>query len=234
MYTTTEALVLGSVKYQDKNLIVKCYTRDHGLVSYFVRNAFGGKKNKMAVYFQPLNWVDITAKHRLNGSLEYIKEVSMHQNYQSIPFDFDKSSVALFIAETLSLSIKQADADRSFFDFMTQAIRLFDNDISLPDFHLYFLINLSKYMGFYPLESKNNEYFNPVDGIFENLPNAYCLPLRESALMKRLLALDDLSTAIFSQNERQILLKTLVHFFSQHIHGFEQLKSLDVLHEVYG
>ncbi|HLV45937.1 MAG TPA: DNA repair protein RecO [Flavobacterium sp.] len=232
MYSITEALVLGSVKYQDKNLIVKCYTREFGLVSYFIRNAFN-HKNKLAVYFQPLNWLNITAKHRLNGSLEYIKEVSIHYNYQTIPFDFDKSSMALFLAEALNLSIKQLEADRAFFDFMTRAIRLFDCELPLPDFHLYFLINASKYLGFYPLDSENHDYFNPVDGVFEAFPSERCLPLRESALMKRLLTLEDLSVARFSQNERQILLKTLVHFFSLHIHGFEHLKSLDVLHELY-
>ena len=232
MYSSTEALVLGSVKYQDKNLIVKCYTREFGLVSYFVRNAFSNK-NKLAVYFQPLNWIQVTAKHRLNGNLEHIKEVGIHYNYQSIPFDFDKSSMALFLAEALNLSIKQLEADRAFFDFMARAIQLFDCELPLPDFHLYFLINISKYLGFYPLDSKAHDYFNPVDGIFEALPSEHCLPLRESTLMKRLLALEDLSAAHFSQNERQILLKTLMLFFSQHIHGFEHLKSLDILHEMY-
>lgn len=232
MYSTTEALVLGSVKYQDKNLIVKCYTREFGLVSYFIRNAFS-HKNKLAVYFQPLNWLNITAKHRLNGNLEYIKEVGIHYNYQSLPFNFDKSSVALFIAEALGLAIKQTEPDKVFFDFIVHTIQVFDQENTIPDFHLYFLINASKYLGFYPLDSENHDYFNPVDGVFEAFPSERCLPLRESALMKRLLALEDLSVARFSQNERQILLKTLVHFFSLHINGFEHLKSLDVLHELY-
>lgn len=233
MYSTTEAIVLGSVKYQDKNLIVKCFTRDHGLMSYFVRNAFSSKKNKLAVYFQPLNWLTITAKHQQNGSLEYIKEVGVHQHYQSLPFDFDKSSVALFIAEVLRLTIKQNEADKNLFDFITQAVQVFDQTPSAPDFHLYFLINLTRYLGFYPLVSKNHEYFNPTDGVFDPLPTTENFTLQESQLVKRLLSLNDFSTSHFSQNERQILLKSLVVFYSLHIHGFEHLKSLEVLHEMY-
>lgn len=233
MYSTTEAIVLGSVKYQDKNLIVKCFTRDYGLMSYFVRNAFSSKKNKLAVYFQPLNWLTITAKHQQKGNLEYIKEVGIHHHYQSVPFDFDKSSVALFVAEVLRLTIKQNEADKNLFDFITQAVQVFDQTPPAPDFHLYFLINLTRYLGFYPLVSKNHEYFNPTDGVFDPLPTTESFTLQESQLVKRLLSLNDFSTSHFSQNERQILLKSLVVFYSLHIHGFEHLKSLEVLHEMY-
>ena len=98
---------------------------------------------------------------------------------------------------------------------------------------LYFLINLTLYLGFYPLVSKNHEYFNPTDGVFDPMSTTESFTLQESQLIKRLLILNDFSISHFSQNERQILLKSLVIFYSLHVHGFEHLKSLDVLHEMY-
>jgi DNA repair protein RecO (recombination protein O) len=39
-----------------KSLIVKCFTLSNGLKSYFVRDAFSGRKSKPKIaYFQPLS-----------------------------------------------------------------------------------------------------------------------------------------------------------------------------------
>jgi DNA repair protein RecO (recombination protein O) len=43
MQVKTKAIVISSIKYQEKSLIVKCFTLSHGLKSYFVRNAFAGR-----------------------------------------------------------------------------------------------------------------------------------------------------------------------------------------------
>jgi DNA repair protein RecO (recombination protein O) len=42
----------SSIKFQEKH--VKCFTKSHGLKSYFVRDAFSGRKsNQKIAYFQP-------------------------------------------------------------------------------------------------------------------------------------------------------------------------------------
>ncbi|WP_317162508.1 recombination protein O N-terminal domain-containing protein [Flavobacterium haoranii] len=45
MLIKTKAVVISAVKYQEKSLIVRCFTLSDGLKSYFVTNAFTGKKN---------------------------------------------------------------------------------------------------------------------------------------------------------------------------------------------
>ena len=40
MLVKTKAIVISSLKYQEKSLIVKCLTQSDGLKSYFVPNAF--------------------------------------------------------------------------------------------------------------------------------------------------------------------------------------------------
>ena len=55
MLIKTKAIVISSVKYNDKSLIVKCLTREEGVQTYFIQNAFTGKNNKQKkVFFQPL------------------------------------------------------------------------------------------------------------------------------------------------------------------------------------
>ena len=53
MLIKTKAIVISSLKYQEKSLIVKCLTQSDGLKSYFVPNAFSAKKsNQKIAYFQ--------------------------------------------------------------------------------------------------------------------------------------------------------------------------------------
>ena len=65
MLVKTKAIVLSAIKYQEKSLIVKCYTQNHGIKSYFVPSAFSSKKsNQRIAYFQPLTLLEIEATHK--------------------------------------------------------------------------------------------------------------------------------------------------------------------------
>ena len=44
MQIKTRAIVISTLKYQEKSLIVKCFTLSDGLKTYFVRDAFSSKK----------------------------------------------------------------------------------------------------------------------------------------------------------------------------------------------
>ena len=60
MIVSTSAIILSKVRYQDNDLIVKCLTRDLGVISYMVKNISTSKnsKNKFA-FFQLLNILDL-------------------------------------------------------------------------------------------------------------------------------------------------------------------------------
>ena len=49
MLIKTKAIVISSLKYQEKSLIVKCFTQSDGLKSYFVPNAFSAKKSNQKI-----------------------------------------------------------------------------------------------------------------------------------------------------------------------------------------
>ena len=46
MLVKTKAVVLSVLKYQEKSLIVKCFTQSEGLKSYFIQSVFSSKKSK--------------------------------------------------------------------------------------------------------------------------------------------------------------------------------------------
>src|SRR5690606_17299382 len=103
MQVKTEAIVLSALRYQEKSLIVKCFTQDYGLKTYFIRNAFAAKNKSLnSAYFQPLNLLLLEANHKNKSSLEYINELKLLYPYQSVPVDFLKNTVCIFLAEVLS------------------------------------------------------------------------------------------------------------------------------------
>jgi DNA repair protein RecO (recombination protein O) len=81
----TKAIVLSSIKFQEKSLIVKCFTESDGLKSYFVQSAYSNKKaNQKIAYFQPLTMIEIEANHKNKGTLEHFKEIRLAHSYYSI------------------------------------------------------------------------------------------------------------------------------------------------------
>ena len=78
MLVKTKAIVISALKYQEKSLIVKCFTETDGLKSYFVRDAFSNRKsNQKIAYFQPLTILEIEAVHKNKGTLENFKEIKL-------------------------------------------------------------------------------------------------------------------------------------------------------------
>lgn len=93
MQIKTKAIVISSLKYQEKSLIVKCFTLSDGLKSYFVRDAFSNKKTAQKIaYFQPLTLLDIEATHKNKGGLEYFKEIKIDIPFQSIHTNIRKQT----------------------------------------------------------------------------------------------------------------------------------------------
>ena len=75
MVVSTKAIVISKIKYNDSDLIVKCYTASSGVKSYMIKNALKSKKGKIRpAYFQLLSLLEIEADHKETRSLHYLKE----------------------------------------------------------------------------------------------------------------------------------------------------------------
>src|SRR5690606_12514124 len=151
MRTTTKALVLSSLKYGDSSLIVRALTESDGLKSYLLKGVLASRKGKLKpAYFQPLMQLEIVANHRNKGHLEHLTEVKLAATYQSLHTEVPKNSVVLFLAEMLSNSTQDEQRDPGLFSYLEYALQWLDGHALSPDFHILFLFNLSKYLGFYP------------------------------------------------------------------------------------
>ncbi|MEO1012213.1 MAG: DNA repair protein RecO [Bacteroidota bacterium] len=238
MQVTTQAIVLTSLKYGDTSLIVRAYTLSDGLKSYLLKGVLTSKKGKLkSAYFQPLTQLELVANHRNKGTLERIKEARIGYPYQTLHRDMTKNGVTLFLAEMLGNSIHEEERNEGLFHFLKASLQWLDTHGKMANFHLFFLLNLTKYLGFYP-DTLNGDspYFDLVEGEFVERPTGNpVLTDKNLDFLKQFLGInfDALHTIAMNQTDRLELLKSLILYYELHLQGFKRPKSLAVLNEVF-
>lgn len=236
MLVKTKAIVLSTLKYQEKSLIVKCFTESDGLKSYFVQSAFSSRKSSQKIaYFQPLTILEIEANHKNKGTLEHFKEIKLATSFHSINTNIFKSTIVMFLSEIIHNSIHEEEKNQDLFTFLETALLWLDTHDEIANFHLILMLEMTKFFGFYPDDSDSDfNFFDINEGVFTPFQGTNCLSEHETHLLKKLINLKfDSNQKLFAAIERQIILKLLLNFYTIHLDGFKKPKSLDVLKEVF-
>lgn len=234
MIIKTRAIVINSIKYQDKSLIVKCLTLSDGIKSYFIRDAFSNSKksNKKTAYFQPLSILEVEAKHNNKSALNHFSSIKPVV-YQSITSDIIKSSLVIFLSEILNAALKEEGRNEDLYLFLETALLWLDEHDKITNFHLITLLELTKFLGFYPRLS-NDLFFELTEGVFSDFQTKTSLNQEDSELVKSLLnlRLHSLENP-FNNSQRRRLLEILIDFYSYHIDNFKKPNSLEIFREVF-
>ncbi|MDT0675251.1 DNA repair protein RecO [Autumnicola musiva] len=238
MLVNTEAIVISALKYGEADLIVKAYTLESGVRTYMLRGVLKSKKGKFkASLFQLLTQLEIVASHKDKGTLEYLKEAKVLHTYQSLHTNFIKTSMVMFLAEVLKNAIKEEEANPHLYQYLKISLNWLDLHNSIANFHLLFLLKLSRYLGFHPDDSQTNlPYFNLLDGVFQEIKtNQYCIEGENLIILRQFLDLgfNDSSNLKLNQNSRNSFLNMLIFYYELHIEGFRKPKSLAVLNEIF-
>ena len=237
MLIKTKAVVLTTLKYSDTSLIVKCFTESDGIKSYLLKGILNSKKRAIkAAYFQPLAQLEIVANHKNKGALENIKEVKPIFPYKTLHTEIKKSTIALFLSETINNSLKEEEKNTPLYNFLENAFIWLDTNKNTSNFHIIFLITLSKYLGFYPNNTEVNfNYFDLQEGKFTQKQTPTTIDGQVTIIFKQFLGInfDNASIIKLTQKNRQTLLQTLIFYFELHLPGFKKPKSLFVFNEVF-
>lgn len=239
MLHTTRGIVLQTFPYTDSSVIAKIYTELFGLQSYLVNAVHSKKSGTKINLLQPLSLVECVVYKKERKQLQRIKEIRSEHPYVSIPLDIVKSSIALFLNEILYKSIREEECDQALFEFIHGSLRVLDLDPGrCSNFHLYFMVELSRYLGFYPQGnfSEEGRYFDMQEGLFKPFEPSHPLYLdpalswQLSALMKSNYA--RAASLNISLSERKQLLEKLITYFELHLVSIRDIKSHRVLEEV--
>jgi len=239
MQVNTKAIVFSSIKYGDTGLIVKAFTQSDGLKSYLLKGVLTSKKGTLKVaYFLPLMQLELIANHKNKGTLESLKEARVAVPYKTLHTDIIKNGLVLFLAEMLSNSIQEQEEDKSLYSYLEHALYWLDENPPTANFHLLFLLNLTRYLGFYPDTTyKNASFFDLLEGRFyRDVP---LNPMMEGETLehfKKFLGInfEALHAIKIHKPQRQELLQKVILYFELHLHGFRKPRSLAVLNAVFG
>lgn len=151
-----------------------------------------------------------------------------------------KSALALFIAELLSVVLREYQEDKALFMFLRQSIeRLNDATVGVANFHLCFLFRLGRFVGIEPDVSTYQEgrIFDMVDGTFRltaPLHSQYLSP-QDSAVVALLsrMSYDNMHKFRLSRENRNQMLDVILEYYTIHYASLSSLKSIDVLRALF-
>jgi DNA repair protein RecO (recombination protein O) len=240
MYHKTKGIVLNHIKYADTSVVTTIYTETHGRKSFMVQGVHKARSKFPPVFFQPLTLLDLEISIAPNRELQRIKEAALHQPFHSIPFDTTKSAITLFIAEILYKTLHEEEPNNPLFNFLLHSIQLLDlNDSGTANFHLWFLINYTKHLGFYPINnySADNSCFDVANGRFyapllmNPTPNDHATATWINKLLE--LQSNELNSLSINHVTRNALLNQLIEYYNAHQGHLGTIKSLAVLQSVF-
>lgn len=242
MIHKTEGIVLRSLKHQDSNLIMTVFTLDRGRMSFILKGFRSARGRQKFSYFQPLSIVEIIYQERPNRDLHSIREGRLVHLLHTAQTEPIKLSLGLAMMEIFYDTVKEGGEDRELYFFLKRMIlRLDEAENRLIHFFIYFLVHLTRHLGFFPsdqTEGKARASFDPKTGII----SASERPDRIVGLLRQFLYSSDgllpeedsVQQIRFSSEEKRDLIKLLFVYYQWHIDGFQYPQTMKVFAEVFG
>lgn len=240
MNCKSEAIVLHTLKYGDSRLIVDLFTREAGRLSFIVPLPKSPRSKLKKQYFQPLTLLYIESDLRPQADLQHLRDASLLLPLPSLLATPTKLSIAMFVAEFLYHALRDEQQNAPLFDYVRSSVEWLDGrEADFANFHLVFLMRLSRFLGFYPNLDDNDEgsYFDLRAATFCSQPplhRDFLFP-EDAGRIGLLMRMDFPTMHLFrlSHNERNRILDTLLLYYRLHLPSFPELRSIAVLKELF-
>lgn len=234
-------VVLYVVKYSDKSNIVHVYTEQAGQMSFLIPAVRRSRKAAVnPVLFRPFSLLEFEADVRPRSALSPVREARLWHSSDSIPFHPYKMGISMFLSEFLYRVLQEEGENRPLFAYLVNSVRWLDacgKDFS--NFHLVFLIRLTRFLGFYPNIEHYTEgcCFDMLNACFVKDTPSHGLFLSpwESSRIISLMRMNYETMHLFamSRTDRSRCLEVIIRYYRLHLPAFPELKSLDVLAELF-
>jgi len=236
MISQTPAIVISSLKYGDSSKILKCYTKAAGIKSFIAKGVYS-KRNKTNPLFSPLNQIELIYDDKNTQNLDYFRSAGQSVFYRTLHLFPEKTAITLFLAEILNSVLHEEESNSHLFEFISSSLKKFDEkEFAYADFHLWFLIHLTKYLGFYPNLKPQFLYFDLTNGVSSEIqPSEIFISGNELNYFEKLISFDFFAQKEnqFNQIQRKSLLEIILKYYGLHISDFRQPKSLNVLSVIF-
>jgi DNA repair protein RecO (recombination protein O) len=238
MYYKTKGIVIHNTKYSENKIITKIFTEHYGLQAFSVNISKSLNSKFKANIIKPLAILDMEIFLKQNKEINSIKDCRNLYVYKTIPYDIIKSTMALFLAEVLYKALKVDGMNNVLFEFLISSFTKFDELVeNYTNFHIYFILNLTKYLGFQPYNNYHeNYYFDLNEGSYmASIPlHKYYLNQYQTKIfyLASLMSIDNLQFN-FSLNDKRQLINNILSYYKIHIGSFKDVLSHKILEEIF-
>ena len=240
MLHKTQGIVLSTINYNDKYLLAPIYTNTFGRVTYMIPKTKSRSSKVQKSLFSPLSILDLEVDHQVSRDIQRIREAQNAFPLFSVPTNIVKTSIAFFLSEFLNRILKDTDEYEHVFTFLKQSIQILeDSDKGLANYHLVFILKLTRFLGFYPNfeDYAQGDIFDMLNGIFVSKQplHKHFVNKTESQVLSLLARInyENMQHFQFSRQDRLNIINRILEYYRIHSHDFPALKSLDILHELF-
>lgn len=240
MYEKTRGIVLHVIKYSDRNSIAHLYTDTHGRMSFLLPQGNTRQARIRNAMFMPLSLIEFEARITTGRDLASFKDCRYTAPFTRLYSDPAKSAVAMFISELLTRSIQESERNLPLFKFIATSAQLLDSlDRGVANFHICFLYHLGAFVGIQPDTAtyRNGYWFDMDNGIFTPRQplHTHVLAPREAAVMMLLsrMTFANLHLFRFNRDQRNEILDIALNYYRLHNSTIGDMKSPDILRQVF-
>lgn len=237
---TIRGIVLRTVRYGDNKLILDLFTEGRGRMSFITTLSRSRRSPLATAFWQPLSMVEFQAEVRPIVALPRPHDVRFYYAYIHLPFSPVKSTIVLFLAEFLAAALREEKQNVPLYRYLEHSLQWFDEarfPAAIANFHLVFLMHLSRFVGIYPNTEHPARFFDLLSATYQTQPPAHAYYIKDAeAQVIPLLFRMNYSTAHlfkFSAAQRRRIIDVLNTFYRLHVPNFPELRSVEVLHEVF-
>ncbi len=237
MVQNTRGIVLHKTNYSENSIVVQLYTLHFGKLSILVQGAKKKRARSKIALFEPLSILELTGNFSNTAKLIRPTEISMFISLQETHTKISKSLIVLFLSEVIHKSIKESFPEPDLYIYLEKSlVQLEKTNDSIANFHLVFLVGLSRFLGFLPFKSSGH-YFSISDGVFSNIIPSSGLYLKEEEkeIFYSLLdiTLQDCHQLSLNSVQRKTALQNVLDYYKVHISNMGEIKSHHVLETIF-
>lgn len=234
-----EILIFHALKYGDDQIIVEGLAKNYGKIALVVRISHSSRTKVRHTIFQPMALLEVQWEEKPRAQLIRPLAARVAQPWQTLHTSPVKAAITLFIAEFLLQVCRQEQSGALFFDYVVHSLTWLDTSKDgYANFHLLFLMRLAQFLGISPNTTEVEQpYFDLMAAEFVSRApaHAYYISDTEARAFAQLLRMNFSTMHLFqlSRTQRNRILELILTYYRLHIPALPELKSWEVLQEIF-
>ena len=145
-------VALKMTRYSDTQSILTAYSRQWGKVAFAVSVGKGKGASRLRALTMPLGLVECESDMRPGREVLALRQARPLAVFTGTHTNPVKQMMAMFLAEVLSLVLRESVPDAGLYDYVAASARYLDSmpTADVANFHICFLLHLGRLLGIEP------------------------------------------------------------------------------------